>query len=70
LNIVDGNLFKDLHKTVEELWYNQDKKDFKDHRHYEVLKGVTVSDQINNGNKKETNILEENLKAGRIYVLD
>jgi hypothetical protein len=70
LNIVDGNLFKDLHKTVEELWYNEDKKDFKAHSHYEVLKGVPVSAQINNGNTKETHILAENLQAGRLYVLD
>jgi hypothetical protein len=70
LTIVDATLLKALPKTVEALWYNDDNKAFKAHIHYEVIKGIPVSAQITNGNVSEKQVLTENLRPGRLYVLD
>jgi hypothetical protein len=70
LTIVDGTLFKALPKTVEALWYNEDNKAFKAHIRYEVLKAVPLSVTVTNGNVNEKQVLEQNLDANRLYVLD
>jgi hypothetical protein len=70
LTIVDGTLLKALPKTVEALWYNEDNRAYKAHVHYEVIKAVPLSVTVTDGNVNEKQVLEQNLEAGRFYVLD
>jgi hypothetical protein len=42
LTIVDGTLLTALPKTVDALWRDEDKKAYKAHVQYEILKGVPV----------------------------
>jgi len=70
LTAVDGTLLKALPKIAWALWKDDQHKAVKNHVHFEVLKGVPVKATITEGNGSEKDVLEANLQAGRIYVLD
>ena len=70
LTAVDGTLLKALPKITWALWRDDQHKAVKNHVHFEVLKGVPVKATITEGNGSEKDVLEANLQAGRIYVLD
>jgi hypothetical protein len=70
LTAVDGTLLKALPKIAWALWKDDQHKAVKNHVHFEVLKGVPVKSTITEGNGSEKDVLEANLQAGRIYVLD
>jgi hypothetical protein len=70
LTAVDGTLLKALPKIAWAVWKDDQHKAVKNHVHFEVLKGVPVKATITEGNGSEKDILEANLQAGRIYILD
>lgn len=70
LTIVDGTLLTALPKTVDALWRDEDKKAYKAHVQYEILKGVPVKSTLTNGNVCEKRTLSQNLESNRLYVLD
>jgi hypothetical protein len=70
LTAVDGTLLKALPKITWALWRDDQHKAVKNHVHFEVLKGVPVKATITEGHGSEKDVLEANLQAGRIYVLD
>lgn len=70
LTAVDGTLLQALPRITWALWKDPQHRAIKNHVHFEVLKGVPVQATITEANAAETLVLEEQLQAGRIYVID
>jgi len=70
LTLVDGTLLPALPKLVEAMWLDDRNKAFKLHTQFELLKSVPVRMDLTDGNANERDVLESNLEAGRIYVMD
>ncbi len=70
LTAVDGTLLQALPRITWALWKDDRHRALKNHVHFEVLKGVPVQATITEANAGETLILETQLQAGRIYVID
>jgi len=70
LTIVDGTLLKALPKTVEALLGDRNANTFKAHVQYDLLKAVPVKYELTDGKANEKAVLQENLEAARVYVLD
>jgi hypothetical protein len=70
LTIVDGTLLKALPKTVEALMGDRNANAFKAHVQYDLLKAVPVKYELTDGKANEKAVLQENLEAARVYVLD
>jgi hypothetical protein len=70
LTAVDGTLLKALPRITWALWLDDQHKGVKNHVHFEVLKGVPVAATVTDANANEKDVLEGQLQAGRIYVLD
>jgi len=69
LTAVDGTLINALPKMAWALW-KSDKNAVKAHTQFDLTKHVPVKIAVTEGNASETEILAENLEAGRIYVKD
>jgi hypothetical protein len=70
LTAVDGTLLQALPRITWALWKDDAHRALKNHVHFEVLKGVPVQATITEANAGETAVLEAQLQAGRIYVVD
>ena len=70
LTLVDGTLLPALPKLVEAMWLDDRNKAFKLHTQFELLKGVPVQMDLTTGNYSEREVLANNLKPGRVYVMD
>ena len=70
LTAVDGTLLKALPRITWALWIDDQHKAIKNHVQFEILKGVPVQAMITDGNANEKQVLQTQLQAGRIYVLD
>ena len=70
LTLVDGTLLPALPKIVGAMWLDEDRKAFKLHTHFELLKTVPVRADLTDGNGNEREVLEAALQAGRVYVMD
>jgi Transposase DDE domain len=70
LTAVDGTLLQALPRITWALWKDDRHRAIKNHVHFEVLKGVPVAATITEANAAETTVLEAQLQAGRIYVID
>jgi hypothetical protein len=70
LTAVDGTLLQALPTITWALWRDDRHRAIKNHVHFEVLKGVPVQATITEANAGETIVLEAQLQAGRIYVID
>jgi len=70
LTAVDGTLLQALPRITWAQWKDDRHRAIKNHVHFEVLKGVPVRATITEANAGETAVLEAQLQAGRIYVVD
>lgn len=70
LTAVDGTLLQALPRITWALWKDDRHRAIRNHVHFEVLKGVPVQATITDAHVGETAILEAQLQAGRIYVID
>jgi len=70
LTAVDGTLLQALPRITWALWKDDRHRAIRNHVHFEVLKGVPVQATITDAHVGETTILEAQLQAGRIYVVD
>lgn len=70
LTLVDGTWLKALPKMAWALWQDEKHRAVKAHVHYEVLKAVPVAATVTDARQDERDVLEQNLKPGRLYVLD
>jgi hypothetical protein len=70
LTAVDGTLLQALPRITWALWKDDRHRAIRNHVHFEVLKGVPVQATITDAHVGETLILEAQLQAGRIYVVD
>ncbi len=70
LTAVDGTLLQALPRITWALWKDDRHRAIRNHVHFEVLKGVPVQATITDAHAGETTILEAQLQAGRIYVVD
>jgi len=70
LTAVDGTLLQALPRITWALWKDDRHRALRNHVHFEVLKGVPVQATITDAHVGETTILEAQLQAGRIYVVD
>jgi len=70
LTLVDGTCLTDLPKVVRWALWQNDHRAAKVHVHFEVLTGVPVAAAITEANRAETDVLQERLADGRLYVID
>jgi hypothetical protein len=70
LTAVDGTLLQALPRITWALWRDDRHRALKNHVHFEVLKGVPVQATLTEANAGETTVLEAQLQAGRLYVID
>jgi len=73
LTLVDGTYLTALPALVRwALWQEgkRGKRAAKAHVQFEVLKGVPVAATITSGQASETQVLQERLEPGRLYVID
>jgi len=70
LTAVDGTLLQALPRITWALGKDDRHRAIRNHVHFEVLKGVPVQATITDAHVGETLILEAQLQAGRIYVVD
>jgi hypothetical protein len=70
LTAVDGTLLQALPRITWALWKDDGHRAIRNHVHFEILKGVPVQATITDAHVGETTILEAQVQAGRIYVVD
>lgn len=70
LTAVDGTLLQALPRITWALWRDDRHRAIKNHVHFEVLKGVPVQATLTEANAGEATVLEAQLQAGRLYVID
>jgi hypothetical protein len=71
LTLVDGTYLTALPALARwALWEDDTHRAAKAHVQFEVLKGVPVAAAITNGQASETQVLQERLEPGRLYVID
>lgn len=66
---VDGTLIPALSKMTWALW-KTDRQGVKAHAQFDLQKHIPVKITVTHGNSSETEVLENNLEPGRIYVKD
>ena len=69
LTAVDGTLINALSKMAWALWKSE-KNAVKAHTQFDLTKHVPVKITVTEGHASETEVLADNLEAGRIYVKD
>ncbi len=70
VTVVDGTLLKTLPRVAWALWLNNGKRALKAHVQFEVLRATPSRVEITAGNEDERVVLDKNLDADRLYVLD
>jgi len=70
LTVVDGSVLRALPRMVWALWLRDTDRGVRMHTQFEVAKDTPVEISMTPGNGSETSYLRENLKPGRLYVLD
>jgi hypothetical protein len=70
LTLVDGSWMRALPRMAWALFQDSKHRAVKAHVHVELLKGVPVAAVITDANTSEKAVLEANLQAGRLYVID
>jgi hypothetical protein len=70
LTLVDGSWMRALPRMAWALFQDSKHRAVKAHVHVELLKGVPVAAVITDANTSEKDVLQANLQAGRLYVID
>ena len=70
ITLVDGSWLRAVPKMIWALFQDDRHKAVKAHVEFQLLKGVPTSATITDANTDEKQVLEQNLQAGRLYVLD
>jgi hypothetical protein len=70
LTAVDGTVVQALPRIAWALWKDDRHRAIKNHVQFEILKGVPVQATVTEANASERDVLEMQLQAGRIYVID
>lgn len=70
LTAVDGTVVQALPRIAWALWKDDRHRAIKNHVQFEILKGVPVQATVTEANASERDVLEVQLQAGRIYVID
>lgn len=70
VTLTDGTLLKALPRIAWALWTSEEQHAAKAHVQFEVLKGAPCRADITAAKASERSVLESNLEAGRIYVVD
>ena len=71
ITLVDGSFLRALPSMTEAMWQKtKGQAGFKLHTHFELLKGVPVKINVTNANVGERAVLQSNLQADRLYVID
>jgi len=70
ITLVDGSWLRAVPKMTWALFQDDRHRSIKAHVHLELLKGVPTAATVTDANTDEAAVLTEQLKGGRLYVLD
>jgi len=70
ITLVDGSWLRAVPKMTWALFQDDRHRSIKAHVHLELLKGVPTAATVTDANSDEAAVLTEQLKGGRLYVLD